>query len=303
MNLTFVSKNHAKTCAIVSASIVVLALLLAVFGIGLNLGIDFTGGILLHYEMNEPFSTDVVRDALAELGINGPQIAMAGPERTELQTRFQDVENPDGIRAALEEKLRETYPQIAFVSIGRVGAVAGNDLVRSAALSVAVAWLLILIYIAIRFDLYSGLSVVFGILHDVGIVLAFMVFLRGFVQINSTFIAALLTIVGYSINNAIVIFDRIRENNGKNSLAHLNREQIVSHSVQESLTRTINTTLTTLVAVVMLYILGVDSIREFTLPLIIGMLSDVYCSNKITGYVWVFLLNKRDQARLRAKKA
>jgi len=303
MNLNFVSKNHAKTCAIVSASIVALALLLAIFGVGLNLGIDFTGGILLHYEIGETFSTDVVRDALAEQGVTGAQIAMAGPDRTELQARFQDVENPDGIRAALEDKLRETYPQVTFISIGRVGAVAGQDLIRSAILSVAVTWVLILIYIAIRFDLYSGLSVVFGILHDVGIVLAFMVFLRGFVQINSTFIAALLTIVGYSINNAIVIFDRIRENNSKHSLGNLSRAEVVSHSVQESLTRTINSTLTTLVAVVMLYILGVDSIREFTLPLIIGMLSDVYCSNKITGYVWVFLLNQRDKARLRAKKA
>jgi len=296
-------KNHSRTCLIVSVSIVVLALLMTVFGFGLNLGIDFTGGILLHYEMGEPFSTDAVREALAEQGITGAQIAMAGPDRTEMQARFQDVENPDALRSAMEERLRETYPNVTFISIGRVGAVAGQDLIRSAILSVAIAWVLILLYIAIRFDLYSGMAVVFGILHDVGIVLAFMVFFRGFVQINSTFIAAILTIVGYSINNSIVIFDRIRENNGKTGLAHLKRDQVVNLSVQESLTRTINTTLTTLVAVVMLYILGVDSIREFTLPLIVGMLSDVYASNMITGYVWAFLLNKRDQARLKAKKA
>jgi len=301
--MKIVIKNYSKTCLIISVSIVVLALLMTVFGFGLNLGIDFTGGILLHYEMGEPFSTDVVREALAEQGITGPQIAMAGPNRTELQARFQDVENPDALRSAMEERLRETYPNVTFISIGRVGAVAGGDLIRSAVMSVAIAWVLILIYIAIRFDLYSGMAVVFGILHDVGIVMAFMVFFRGFVQINSTFIAAILTIVGYSINNSIVILDRIRENNGKNSLAHLKRDEVVTLSVQESLTRTINTTLTTLVAVLTLYILGVDSIREFTLPLIIGMLSDVYASNMITGYVWAFLLGRRDQMRLKAKKA
>ena len=301
--MNFVAKNHSKTCLIVSASIIAVALLMTVFGFGLNLGIDFTGGILLRYEMGEPFSSDVVRDALAEQGVAAAQIAMAGAARTELQARFQDTENPDAMRAALEDRLRETYPAVSFISIGRVGAVAGQDLIRNAVLSVLVAWTLILIYIAIRFDFFSGLAVVFGILHDVLIMLSFMVFLRAFVQINSTFIAALLTIVGLSINNTIVIFDRIRENNGKNSLASLSRDQIVSRSVQESLTRTINTTLTTLFALLALYILGVDSIREFMLPLIIGMLSSIYCSNMISGYVWVFLLDKRDQARLKAKKA
>jgi len=253
--------------------------------------------------MGEAFSADVVRDALADQGITESQIAMAGPARTELQARIKDIENSDAVRVALEAKLRETYPQAVFTSISRVGAVAGQDLIRSAVLSVLIAWALILVYIAIRFDFYSGMATVFGILHDVLIMVSFMVILRSFIQVNSTFFAALLTIVGYSINDTIVIFDRIRENHGKHSLRNLSREQIVSRSVQESLSRSINTTLSTLLVTVALYILGVDSIKEFTLPLIIGMISAIYSCNMITGYVWAFLLEKRDQMRLKAKKA
>ena len=120
---------------------------------------------------------------------------------------------------------------------------------------------------------------------------------------NTLVIAALLTIVGYAINNTIVIFDRIRENIGRNSLRKNTRSEIVTHSVQESLTRTVNATLTTLLTTVTLYILGVASIKEFALPLIIGMLSGIYSSNMINGYVWVWLLDQRDRARLKTRKA
>ena len=95
-------------------------------------------------------------------------------------------------------------------------------------------------------------------------------------------------IVGYSINNTIVIFDRIRENNRKAELASLKRDEVVNISIKESLGRTINTTLTTLVTIVSLYILGVDAIREFSLPIIVGILSGVYSANMINGYVWAF---------------
>lgn len=296
-------KNHAKTCIMISAAIMIIALLMTLFGYGIHLGIDFTGGILMRYQMGQAFSTDDVRAALEEQGISESQISVIGDEKTEMEVRIKDIENSDAVRTALEDSLRKTYPGIQFVSIGRVGAVAGQDLIKNALISVLVAWALMLVYIAIRFDLYSGMAAVFGILHDVLIMISFMVILRSFVQVNSTFIAALLTIIGYSINNTIVIFDRIRENNGKRGLGHMRRDEIVSQSVNESLTRTINTTLTTLITTVLLYALGVDSVKEFALPLIIGMLSGIWASNMINGYVWAYLLDKRDAMRLKAKKA
>jgi len=132
------------------------------------------------------------------------------------------------------------------------------------------------------------------------IMLSFMVFARSFVQMNSTFIAAMLTIVGYSINNTIIIFDRIRENHRKIVYANLPREEVVTISVKESLGRTLNTTLTTLVTILALYIIGVASIKEFALPIIVGIIAGVYSANLINGYVWAALTELRHG---KAKKA
>ena len=137
-----------------------------------------------------------------------------------------------------------------------------------------------------------------GLVHDVLIMLSFMVILRSIIQMNSTFIAAMLTIVGYSINNTIVIFDRIRENVRK--MPSVSRETVVNTSVRECLGRTLNTTATTLVTIVMLYILGVSSIKEFALPIIIGVLSGVYSANMINGYVWAMLEGKLGKGRKKA---
>lgn len=120
---------------------------------------------------------------------------------------------------------------------------------------------------------------------------------------NSSFIAAMLTIVGYSINNTIVIFDRIRENNKKPAYAGMKREEMVSISVRESLGRTINTTLTTLFTLVALYVLGVASIREFTFPLIVGMLAGSYSSNLLNGPVWASLMDKAEAREKQKAKA
>ena len=164
-----------------------------------------------------------------------------------------------------------------------------------------IAAALMLIYIALRFDLNSGLAAVFGLLHDVLMMLAFMVILRPVIQMNATFIAALLTIVGYSINNTIVIFDRVRENARR--MPGVPRAQVAARSVRECLGRTINTTLTTLVTIVLLFILGAESIREFSLPIIIGILSGVYSANLINAYVWAWLEERRMARRMGLRPA
>ena len=137
---------------------------------------------------------------------------------------------------------------------------------------------------------FSGLAAVIGLAHDLLIMLAFMVIFRDMIQMNSSFIAAALTIVGYSINNTIIIFDRIRENVKK--LPSESREEITNRSIQESLGRTICTTATTLITIVTLCILGVASIREFALPIIIGIIAGVYSANMINGYIWAFFAEK-----------
>ena len=294
--MKFEMKNHLKPCAALSAAIIVIALVLTMMGMGMNLGIDFTGGTLMTYNMGAEFSVDEVKAALADCGVAEAQIAKTGEDNTQVQIRIADVENTDDLRDALVENLSASYPAIEYVDITRVGAVVGGELINNAIKSLTLAAVLMLVYIAFRFDLYSGLAAIIGLVHDVAIMMSFVVILRSFIRVETTFIAALLTIVGYSINNTIIIFDRIRENSHKPDVRQLPREQIVNLSVTESLPRTINTTITTLLTVVTLYILGVDSIKQFALPLIIGMVAGVYSANMINGYVWALLMDMRKKA-------
>ena len=290
--MKFEMKNYLKPCAAISALIIVIALVMTITGNGMDLGIDFTGGTIMTYNMGAQFEVADVEAALAANGVTGSQIAKTGEDETQVQIRIADNENTDDLRDALEAELSGTYPNIAYVDISRVGAVAGRDLINNAIKSVSVAAVLMLIYIAFRFDFYSGLAAVIGLLHDVLIMLAMVTILRSFIRVETTFIAALLTIVGYSINNTIIIFDRIRENQKKPGARALSREQIVNQSVTECLPRTLNTTVTTLLTVVTLYVLGVSSVKQFALPLIIGILAGTYSANLLNGYVWALLVEK-----------
>ena len=285
-------QNRARTCLCVSAAIMVIALVMSLCGFGINYGIDFAGGLNIQYNMGESFQQADVESALKNQGIAEYAVSVSGEQGSIVQIRvptLADEAEIQNLQNALEAELSAKYANMdtETATASYVGPIAGKVLVRNAILSVLLAAALMLVYIAIRFDLSSGLAAVIGLLHDVLIMLSFMVILRSFVQMNSSFIAAMLTIVGYSINNTIVIFDRIREN--KKKLETADRDSIVTTSVKECLGRTINTTLTTLITIVALYVLGVDTIREFSLPIIIGILAGVYSANLINGYVWAML--------------
>ena len=301
-------QNRSRICLCVSAAIMVIALVMSLLGYGINYGIDFAGGLNIQYNMGAAFEQADVEAALKNQGIEEYTVSTSGEGGQIVQIRVPALESDDEIQTlqnGLEAELSAKYPTMdtATATASYVGPVAGKVLVQNAILSVALASVLMLIYIAFRFDFSSGLAAVIGLVHDVLIMLSVMVLLRSFVQMNSSFIAAMLTIVGYSINNTIVIFDRIRENNKKPAYAGLKREEVVSISVRESLGRTINTTLTTLVTIVALYVLGVDAIREFSLPIIVGILAGVYSANLINGYVWAALEEYRLARKAKAKKA
>lgn len=307
-------QKRSRICLCISLAIMVVALVLSLTGHGINYGLDFAGGLNLQYSMGQDFAAGFdsrdVENALAGLGVTSSNVSVTG--EGVLQIRVPSLESDDEIQQlqqGLEEALKDKYPAIetAVATASYVGPIAGQTLIKNAIWSVVLASALMLVYIAIRFDLYSGIAAVTGLLHDVLMMLSFMVLLRNVIQMNSSFIAAMLTIVGYSINNTIIIFDRIRENNRKPSYAGMQRDEVVTLSVKESLGRTINTTLTTLVTIVTLYILGVDAIREFSLPIIIGILAGVYSANLINGYVWAALeqahLDRKGQKKLKDKKA
>ena len=293
-------KNYSKQCLMISAGIMVLALLLSLFGMGINVGIDFSGGMSMQYTMGEAVTQSDIEGVLNGIGLKDYAVSVQGTGKDSINIRIKaiDEDGVQGVQASITEALQAKYPNAAiYGDVNYVGPVAGATLLRNAFLSVLIAALCMLIYIAIRFDFNSGAAAVLGLVHDVLIMLSFMVILRSFVQMNSSFIAAMLTIVGYSINNTIIIFDRIREN-ARKMPSSTPRVDVVNRSIKECLGRTINTTLTTLVTIVGLYIFGVSSIREFALPIIVGIISGVYSANMINGYVWAFLEEKK-----RARKA
>ena len=269
---------------------------------------SYSGGYLFSWKKlaDSDKLQDAVKDALDENRI--PYTVVKAEELD------NDAENPEtrvivvlndqssAVRSVLEAEMSSRYPNFTYVSIEHAGAVSSADLVRNALLSLAIALALMLVYIGFRFDLYSGVAALFGLVHDVLMMLAFMTFFRSLYQVSSSFIAAILTIVGYSINNTIIIFDRIRETKKRVGMSVPNKE-IVENSVRASLSRTINTTLTTLFTLVALYMLGVASIREFTFPLIVGMLAGSYSSNLLNGPVWASLMDKAEAREKQKAKA
>ncbi len=296
-----VIKNRSRICLIISAAIILIALVLTVCGRGINLGIDFEGGLSMQYDLKTAAEKGDVEGVLSGMDISSYTVTVQGAGNNEINIRIKDVAKDDiqKVQAEFETGLKEKYPEAESIGdVNYVGPVAGATLVKNAVISVLLAAVLMLVYIAIRFDFNSGLSAVFGLLHDVLIMLSFMVIFRSVIQMNSSFIAAALTIVGYSINNTIVIFDRIRENAKK--YPTMAREEVTNVSIRESLGRTLTTTATTLITIVALCILGVASIREFALPIIVGILSGVYRANMINGYVWAFLEERRRSRKAKA---
>ena len=275
----------------VSAAIILVGMAIGLLGGGMNVGVDFTGGTIVTIQFANPdFDMSVVDAALAANDAVGAQTV-----RTGNTTSYQDMANirmknlgddmaENAQRTAILETIKETYPAAQITSIDRVDGVASKSLIQNAIFSVLIASVLILVYIWIRFELLSGIAAVLCLLHDVMVMVALTCMLR--IPINSPFIAAVLTIVGYSINNTIVVFDRVRENSGNKAYAEKNRAEIVNKSISGTLRRSINTSLTTLITISMVYILGVESIKEFSLPIIIGLIAGTYSSVFLAGPLW-----------------
>lgn len=278
---------------------VVAALIVGFACGGFNLGLDFTGGTVINIEMGtEDFSDQTVADAVRSVeGVQG-EVSVTKSENVAI-VRIQDIgdEAATGdLVASIVDKVAETYSGAEQKSIDSVGGTASGELIKNAALSIAIAGILMLIYIWIRFDLYSGIGALAALLINILVMVCVMCIFR--VQLDSTFIAACLTILGYSINDTVVLFDRIRENMGKFD-KNTDSDALVTTSVKQTLGRTINTSATTLIMVACVFILGVDSIRIFTFPLLIGIVVGTYSSIFIAapiGLSW-----KRNSAKVRKR--
>ena len=259
-------------------------------GTALNYALDFSGGTATTVTFNEDMDikqidsdvTPVVEEVTGDKNVQPTKVS--GTNQVVIKTRTLSQEEREKLNAALVEKFSVDESLITTESIS---ATVSSEMRRDAIVAVIVATLFMLAYIWFRFkDIRFASSAVLALLHDVLIVLAFYAISR--ISVGNTFIACMLTIVGYSINATIVIFDRIRENmRGRKNPDHL--DEIVNESITQTLTRSIYTSFTTFIMVAVLYILGVSSIREFAAPLMAGVICGAYSSVCITGALWLVM--------------
>ncbi len=287
-----------KICIAVSAVVIVSSL--AFMGINhsatgsiLNYSLDFKGGTSTSVTFNEDMSLDaissqvvpVVSEITGDAAIETQKVS--GTNEVIIKTRTLSVEERQALDEALVENFGVEEEKITAESIS--GAVSA-EMKKDAAVAVVIATICMLLYIWIRFsDMRFAASSVLALVHDVLVVFTFYAAFRW--SVGSTFIACMLTIVGYSINATIVIFDRIRENR-KTAGPKMDLMELVNYSVSQTLTRSINTSLTTFIMVFVLFIMGVSSIREFALPLMVGIVCGTYSSVCLAGAMW-YMMNKR----------
>jgi len=285
--------QRRKTWFTISIVIIMIGLLAmpinAILGRGaLNFDVQFVGGTEIQIGIGEDFDNNDVSSIIKEItGQTAPQVQrVLGKDEVNVKLKTIDAE----VKKSLEGAIVAKYPSGKFLEVNTVSATISSEMQQTAILAVFIACLAMLIYITIRFkDWKSGVSAILSLLHDVLIVLGVYALLR--IPVNTSFIAAILTILGYSINNTIVIFDRIREN--RNAYRRNDEQNLVDNSTKQTIGRSINTSLTTLITITSLYILGVASIREFALPIIIGIVGGTYSSIFISTSLWYVFNTKK----------
>lgn len=281
MKLNIVRKTKASI--IIAAAVIALGVLMFFVHGGLNLGIDFTGGSIVTLSFEQDFKVEDIEEALNKAEAGEVNIVRSENNQAIIRLKSRPDEELSQINESMLATLKEKgYSKAQLAGIDRVGATTSKELVINAFISIAIACVLILIYVWARFELYSGVCAVLALIHDVAIMLAFVAILN--IPINSSFIAAVLTIVGYSINNTILVFDRLRENKKLNP--DMKNSDLINKSVDDTLWRSVNTSLTTLITVAALYIFGVDSIKEFSLPIMVGLIAGTFSSVLLAGQWW-----------------
>lgn len=259
----------------------------------LNFDVEFSGGIEIQLDLGEDFNNNDVTQIVKNItGQSAPQVQrILGKQQVNIKVKEVKNSQEQDLETLFENAFKEKYPKAEVLSYANVSATISSEMQITAVVAVLIACVAMLIYITIRFkDWRSGVSAIIALVHDVFIVLMVYSVLR--VPVNNSFIAAILTIVGYSINNTIVIFDRIRENK-INSHKNINYEELVNKSVKETMTRSLYTSITTLFTVVALYIFGVASIKEFALPMMVGIIAGTYSSIFISTSVWYVFNTKK----------
>lgn len=287
--------GKSKLWLSISAVLVALALV-SIMAKGLNLGIDFTGGSLFEIKFEKPITLQEINPTLDEIGKSIPQFSANSriaqvDEKGILLLRTQTLDETQ--KGTVLEGLKN-YSKYEVLKSEKVGATVGKELLNSAILSLILGSLLIIAYISFRFELKFALGGVIALVHDIIIAIG-VIALLGY-EINSSFIAAILTILGYSINDTIVVYDRIRENLKRHK--GLSLENIIDNSVNDVMRRSLNTSFTTLLAVLAVLIFGGDTLKSFMVTLLVGIGIGTYSSIFVASPI-VYLLEGKLKSKIK----
>lgn len=256
---------------------------------GLNFGIDFAGGNLIQVQFQNETSVDTIRTAVNDSGISDALVQESDDNSFIIKTKVITEEQEKTLLASLTNNVGE----YEIMRNEGVGPSIGSELRKAGLISLFLALALMVVYITIRFELSFAIAAILALCHDVLITVGIFSILQ--FEVNSEFIAGVLTVVGYSINATIVIFDRIREN--LKAIKKDSLENIVNLSIKQTMTRSVNTTITVLFVIISLLIFGGETIRNFNMVLLTGVVSGLYSSVFLAGNFWLVIRN------LKGKKA
>lgn len=252
-----------------------------------NWDVEFTGGTSMEIDLGEAYETAELEAIIREVtGQTSPQIQQVlGTNTAEIKMQSVDSQT----RMNLLNTIWQAYPYAELVESNDISGTVSKEMQQAALQATTIAGIAMLLYISVRFrDIRAGGSAIIALLHDVLVVLAAYALFR--IPVNNGFIAVLLTILGYSVNSTIVIFDRIRENKG--NFKSYEMAERINKSIGQTLARSIHTSLTTLFTIGAIYVFGVPSIKEFALPMMIGIIAGAYSSICISGPIWFTLMPK-----------
>lgn len=282
--------KHHRWWFVISSILVILSFI-SIFIKGFNFGIDYTGGTIVEIQFNKAVEVGQVRDVLKEFNLENAQIQLSGESATttgeNVMIRTRNLETAES--AAVVEKLTSNIGENTVKRIETVGAVIGSEVTQHALLNLVVAFVVLALYITYRFEYKIAISALTAIIHDLVIVLGIFSYFQ--LEIDASFLAAILTVVGYSMNESVVIFDRVREN------IHTHKRtdtfaDLANDSIAQSIHRSFYTLATVMFACVSLFVFGGDTTKNFALCMIIGFSCGAYSSICVATSLWVLWKNR-----------
>jgi len=276
--------RHRNKFFIASSAMVILGIIsLAIFK--LNPGIDFTNGSRIEVLSDEPITTEEIEADLEDLGLEAKSIVISGDNNDIAVMRYDTVISEDRIDE-LKSYFDEKYGNMPNISV--VSPIVGKELVKNALYALAIASIGMIIYVTFRFEFFFGITAIIALIHDAFLIVVLFSFTQ--LEFDMTIVAAILTIIGYSINDTIVTFDRIRENiqrKRKRIKSFKELAQVVNRSIVQTMTRSINTSVTTLIAVLAFLFFGAESIKGFAIALTVGLIAGTYSSLFLASQLWL----------------